>query len=161
MIDAFRAAEAISPVGEIPAPPTERVARVLSPLLPPSEGRVHGQQRTGEVTRVAEAWRTVVEAHEASERASEPITAPEAKQVLIAAGFLPDTTGAAATPNWPELLGHVGEALIRAERAMTRTEGAIHRRPGRKVREQSVRYAEWAEALAGRLRDLAGETRPE
>ena len=64
--------------------------------------------------------------------------------------------GTSSKPGWHELLGHVGDALVAAEKAMTKTETAIGDvEPSDKFREKAERYAEWAESLAQRLRAAA------
>lgn len=139
LIDAFKAADAVdmgglSPIGD--TVPNEHVARVLVPLLRESSDRV------------AEGWATVVDRHEGEG----PITATEAKRTLVSEGYLPDTSGATGKPNWNELLGSVGDTLVRAGKQMDVVEAAVKRPPGTRFRANAERYAGWADDLAARLR---------
>ena len=58
-------------------------------------------------------------------------------------------------PGWMELIGQVGDDLIRAEKDLTKVEDAITRQPNQKFRAKAERYADWADVLARRLRAMA------
>jgi hypothetical protein len=127
--------------------PNEKVARVMAPLLPPAHAK---SGRDGSNEQVAQAWQTVVK-----EAGEEPITASFAKRVLVKAGVLPDTSGVSGQGNWAENLGRVGDGLIKATKDMDRFEKMIgSKKPTKKVQANAGRYAEMAEALAQRLRNV-------
>jgi hypothetical protein len=54
-------------------------------------------------------------------------------------------------PGWFELIGHVGDQLIAADKAMSRADQAITRRPNQKMQDKLAEYATWARTLAERL----------
>lgn len=139
--------------------PSERVAGVLASLLPPMNDQSARRGRSGSEEQVAEAWSVVVAEHAASEQAGEPITSTLVRRILVRRGVLPDTRhgGTSGTPNWSESLGHVGDDLIHAGKAMDKFDALIGaRQPSVKVKTNAARYAGWAEDLATRLRRVEG-----
>jgi len=57
-------------------------------------------------------------------------------------------------PGWFELLGEVGDSLIKAGKQLDRAEAAIED-PGDDLRAKAEQYAGWADDLARRLRAVA------
>lgn len=57
-------------------------------------------------------------------------------------------------PNWFELLGLIGDDLIAARKHLVAAETAIED-PSPALREKAGQYAEWAEDLAARLREIS------
>jgi hypothetical protein len=71
--------------------------------------------------------------------------------------------GASGKPGWHELLGQVGQSLKIAEKHMTKFEGELEeaanrsrpKYPTEKLVNKGADYADWAEALAVRLRQIS------
>lgn len=64
--------------------------------------------------------------------------------------------GNTGKPGWNELLGHVGDHLKHADKAMGKAEAAIADNvPNLNLRQKADRYAAWAENLAERLHRTA------
>ena len=118
-----------------------------------------------EYRRVAAAWPPVQRALHVPWAVHQALAAQEDRFNLIRDGMTvreaerivgKRRAGSSSKPGWHELLGHVGDALVAAEKAMTKTETAIGDvEPSDKFREKAERYAEWAESLAQRLRAAA------
>lgn len=58
-------------------------------------------------------------------------------------------------PGWFELLGEVSDTLTRASKQLDRAEGAISRKPKEALLANAARYAEQADDIADRLRQIA------
>jgi hypothetical protein len=69
------------------------------------------------------------------------------------------TRPARGKPGWQELIGIVGDDLIKAGKDMDRVEAEVNRRPNEKFREKAERYAGWADELAERLRAITADER--
>lgn len=95
---------------------------------------------------VVEAWSRVVESHDGDG----PITSREVNRFLKLGG-----TGANyGKPGWRELLGEIGDTLVRANKQMEKLEGAVHRTPNADFRAKAGEYGDLADGLAQRLREI-------
>jgi len=61
-------------------------------------------------------------------------------------------------PGWRELLGTVGDTLIKADKQLERAEHAITRKPADDLQAKAAKYADHCLDLARRLRNLGQET---
>lgn len=97
---------------------------------------------------VREVWSRIVVGHEGEG----PITGREV------ARFVKGGNGAnyGGKPGWHEMLGEVGDTLIRADKQLTKVEAAISRTPNKEFRVKAGKYALWACDLATRLREIEG-----
>lgn len=65
-----------------------------------------------------------------------------------------NTNASRVGPGWFELLGEVGDTLIKAGKQLAKAEDAIEE-PGEELRGKAREYADWADDLAARLRGLS------
>lgn len=134
LIDASRVVQLLDRAG-LPEPATEYATRPLTKVLN-AEGE-------GAVVRT---WRAVVDRHEGDG----PIARSEVDRYLRYGR----RANYAGKPSWHELIGEVGDTLIRAEKQLVRVEEEITRQPNQAWRDKAGRYADMAEDLAVRLRRL-------
>lgn len=119
---------------ELPPPATEFVARPLVKVL-----NEQGDEA------VVSAWSQIVEGHDDTA----PISGREVARFLKVGG------GANyGKPGWSELLGEVGDTLIRVDRQLTKVEDSLTRKPNEELRAKAGKYALWAADLAERLRRI-------
>ena len=115
-------------------PPSGRAALPLTKVL-----NEHGERA------VYEAWSQIVDEHVGDG----PITGPEVQRFLKFGG------GASYhKPGWNELLGEVGDTLIRADKQLAKLESALTRTPNKDFRDKAGKYALWASDLTHRLREI-------
>lgn len=135
-IDAARVVAAIETGAHAPVQPPQFEAHAR-PLV-----KVLNEQGEGATVN---AWSQIVEAHEGEGS----ITGREVARFLRVGG------GANyGKPGWHELLGEVGDTLIRADKQLSKVEDALTRRPNEEFRAKAGRYALWASDLAARLREI-------
>lgn len=131
-IDAVRVLDAMSSREDIEPPTTEFQIRPLVKVL-----NNHGD------AALVNAWKQITERHQGDG----PIGGREVRRALsLGANY--------GKPGWHELLGEVGDTLIRADKQLTKVEAAISRTPNKEFRAKAGRYALWASDLAARLREI-------
>lgn len=149
-------AVAIATAHNLPAPPTVEAAKPLVKLYNEA-----GQfdRRTNDVRNPKAAERAVVQvmARVAKAKQKEAAAAPEAKLKPITGRDVQKAIGGGATsrkPGWFELLGQVGDDLKAMQNHLAKAEQAITRAPNDDLRAKAGQYAEWADDIAARLRQI-------
>lgn len=118
-----------------------------------------------EYRRTSEAWPHDQRALDVGWRTHQVLAAQEDRFTLIRSGM---TTREAAKivrdrsekanyggePSWHELLGQVGDDLIKAQKDLAKVEKAINREPNKAFRVKAGKYADWAEEVGARLRNI-------
>lgn len=119
--------------------------------------------------RVAEAWPTSRRQRMASwtvhaelapvtdrfDHIRDDMTSREARELSRKLRGL-DAPATQHVPGWFELLGQVGDDLAAMQKHLNRVEDIIDRRPNADLRAKAVKYAEWADDIAERLRLIGG-----
>jgi hypothetical protein len=90
---------------------------------------------------VVTAWREIIKRSET----------PTQRDVQAVLGSRANTH----PPGWFELLGDMGDSLRLADKKLAKVETAVTRRAKEPFREKAAAYAEIAEGIAARLRELA------
>lgn len=135
--------------GNVPSPRSEWTIRPLAKVL-------HERGEEG----VREAWKDIV-----ARKLRQSDLRPDRQRITFRdVSRVVNPPAGGGKPGWFELLGLVGDDLIDAAKHMDRVEAelaaALKRKhpkaPKQEFIDKAEGYAEWAEGLAARLRDLEG-----
>lgn len=138
----------------LPAPLSERAANPLVKVMNQAGGFDYGTKTLRDPKAAERAvvttWKQVLAQHDAGPDSDNqrPITGRDVAKVV-------SPPVSAGKPNWGELLGRVGDELKNTEKHLAKVEKAIGEKDlTQKVRTNAGRYAEWADDIAARLRQI-------